>query len=304
MENDAETCDECRHHPWKRYMVGESNWYSRAVHECKCKCHSIPKNKKLIKFDIKRSDDLWRSSDFRLERSITKQGYKIVTKRQWEEFKKRHSWTGKWKNYKRIRDESRAFEEAKRQGVIGYREDIPLLNANRSNGGHWGKNDYEFVSIPDGKVFRFSRGDWGSSPQKWSSHIMHVEKLVVCPVCKKSEFDDSLLNKLDHLRYRRELYGEKEIENYSGNEVCMANHKHDMTECTACHRRICHTAFVDYFGYSIREISSHEETEVPVYEDFLTIEKIWGSSGHYVGESDDYRNRSETGQKYLDIFDL
>ena len=304
MENDAETCDECRHHPWKHYIVRESNWYSRTVHECKCKCHNVPKNKKLIKFNIKRSDDLWRSSDFRLERSITKQGYKIVTKRQWEEFKKRHSWTGKWKNYKRIRDESRAFGEAKKQGIIGYRENIPLLNANRSNGGHWGKNDYEFVSIPDGKVFRFSRGDWGNSPQKWSSHIMHVEKLVVCPVCKKSEFDDSLLNKLDHLRYRRELYGEKEIENYSGNEVCMANHKHDMTKCPACHRRICHTAFVDYFGYSIGEVSSHEETEVPVYEDFLTIEKIWGSSGHYVGESDDYRNRSETGQKYLDIFDL
>ncbi len=139
MDNNAEECDECHHHPWKHYIERNSDWYSRAVHECKCKCHSIPKNKKLIKFNIERSDDLWRSSDFRLERSITKQGYKIVTKRQWEEFKKRHSWTGKWKNYKRIRDESRAFEEAKRQGVIGYREDIPLLNANRSNDGHWGK---------------------------------------------------------------------------------------------------------------------------------------------------------------------
>ena len=304
MENNAEKCDECHHHPWKHYIEKDDDWYSRAVHECKCKCHSIPKNKKLIKFDIKRSDDLWRSSDFRLERSITKQGYKIVTKRQWEEFKKRHSWTGKWKNYKRIRDESRAFGEAKKQGIIGYRENIPLLDANRSNDDYYWKNDYEFVSIPDGKVFRFSRGDWSSKPQKWSSHIMHVEKLVVCPVCKKSEFDDSLLNKLDHLRYRRELYGEKEIENYSGNEVCMANHKHDMTECTACHRRICHTAFVDYFGYSIREINSHEETEVPVYEDFLTIEKIWGRSGTYAGGSDSYGNRRETGQEYLDIFDL
>ena len=273
------------------------------MYECKCKCHNIP-NKKLIKFRIIRSDDLWRSPNFRYTLSIKESGYKIVTKRQWEEFKKRHSWTGKWKNYKRIRDESRAFGEAKKQGIIGYRENIPLLDANRSNDDYYWKNDYEFVSIPDGKVFRFSRGDWSSKPQKWSSHIMHVEKLVVCPVCKKSEFDDSLLNKLDHLRYRRELYGEKEIENYSGNEVCMANHKHDMTECTACHRRICHTAFVDYFGYSIREINSHEETEVPVYEDFLTIEKIWGRSGVYVGESDSYGNRRETGQEYLDIFDL
>ena len=289
MENDAETCDECRHHPWKHYIVRESNWYSRTVHECKCKCHNIPKNKKLIKFRIIRSDDLWRSPNFRYTLSIKESGYKIVTKRQWEQFKKRHSWTGKWKNYKRVRDESRALEEAKRQGIIGYREDT---------GPGRRQVCYEFVSIPDGKVFQLRGG------VKLSSHIMHVEKLVVCPVCKKSEFDDSLLNKLDHLRYRRELYGEKEIENYSGNEVCMANHKHDMTECTACHRRICHTAFVDYFGYSIREINSHEETEVPVYEDFLTIEKIWGSSGNYVGKSDSYGNRRETGQKYLDIFDL
>ena len=192
MENNAEECDECHHHPWKHYIERNSDWYSRAVHECKCKCHSIPKNKKLIKFNIERSDDLWRSSGFRLERSITGPGYKIVTKRQWEEFKKRHSWTGKWKNYKRIRDESRAFGEAKKQGIIGYRENIPLLDANRSNDDYYWKNDYEFVSIPDGKVFRFSRGDWSSKPQKWSSHIMHVEKLVVCPVCKKSEFDDSL----------------------------------------------------------------------------------------------------------------
>ena len=36
----------------------------------------------------------------------------------------------------------------------------------------------------------------------------------------------------------------------------------------------------------------------------LTIEKIWGRSGVYVGESNSYGNRRETGQEYLDIFDL
>ena len=299
MENNAEKCDKCYHYPWVDHIKSERTFFYKPkyakVYECKCKCHNIP-NKKLIKFRIIRRDPDGQS--------FGNQSVGIVTKRQWEIFKKKHSWTGEWKNGKRVRDYNIAVEEAKRQGIIGYRENIPLLDANRSNDDYYWKNDYEFVSIPDGKVFRFSRGDWSSKPQKWSSHIMHVEKLVVCPVCKKSEFDDSLLNKLDHLRYRRELYGEKEIENYSGNEVCMANHKHAMAGCPACHRRICHTAFEDYFGYSIGEVSSHEETEVPVYEDFLTIEKIWGSSGNYVGESDRYSNRRETGQKYLDIFDL
>ena len=295
MENDVETCDQCGHYPWKHYIVRESNWYSRTVHECKCKCHNIPKNKKLIKFRIIRSDDLWRSPNFRYTLSIKESGYKIVTKRQWEEFKKRHSWTGKWKNYKRVRDESRALEEAKRQGIIGYREDT---------GPGRRQVCYEFVSIPDGKVFQLRRGG------KLSTHIMHVEKLVVCPVCKKSEFDDSLLNKLHHMGYRRELYGKDEISSgywntkESANEFCMANHEHDMVECNGCGRQICHTAFLNYFGYAINEVSSYEQTDVPVYEDFLTIEKIWGRSGVYVGESDSYGNRRETGQEYLDIFDL
>ena len=173
------------------------------------------------------------------------------------------------------------------------------------------------------KLVRFSL----KQKQGESEHVMHVEKLAICPFCKRSEFEDSVFHFLSGT-YEDTLLEEdlkatgapkREYEfdynNYEtrrsgkvGSEYlayCAGNHRHEWYKCK-CGRNICKVSFRNYFGYEIDEdlfnkdlvdkshyskrtkdlLGLHEDgfkgddvwkgTPVPVYATMETIEKMWG----------------------------
>ena len=148
------------------------------------------------------------------------------------------------------------------------------------------------------KLMRFSIN---SSRKNETSHVMHVPgQLVICPFCKRSDFDDSVYHKRDN---RHNLYYERMYEAYP---PCFSAHEHEIVRCK-CGRLICAVAFSEYFGYELNDdlfsnhlvdqsrYSEEEEVstvpgscfernkksdplsdEVPTYENMATIKKIWG----------------------------
>ena len=215
-------CASCDHYPWTGVFESHTDSYSygkdRSTIECKCECHNVPTNKKLVRFSLKQ-----------------KQGE--------------------------------------------------------------------------------------------SEHVMHVEKLAVCPFCKRSEFEDSVFHFLSST-YLDTLLEEDlkatgatkrdysfDYNNYetrrsgaSGSAYlayCAGNHRHEWYKCK-CGRNICKVSFRNYFGYEINDKLSDDElvdkshyskrtkallglhedgfkgdevwkgTPVPVYATMETIEKIWG----------------------------
>ena len=106
-----------------------------------------------------------------------------------------------------------------------------------------------------------------------SRHVMHVEKLAVCPFCKRSEFEDSVYDKINGMRSEllaedlkatgaperehdfdyNDLYEPgKHKENQTLLTPCTGNHKHEWYEC-ACGRKVCKISFRNYFGYEISD---------------------------------------------------
>jgi len=100
-----------------------------------------------------------------------------------------------------------------------------------------------------------------------SQHVMHVEKLAVCPFCKRSEFEDSAYAHMprDELLAedlkatgapKREYefdYNKKYLDRkdrYVELTPCAGNHKHEWNLCK-CGRWVCKISFRNYFGYEI-----------------------------------------------------
>jgi hypothetical protein len=108
-----------------------------------------------------------------------------------------------------------------------------------------------------------------------SRHVMHVEKLAVCPFCKRSEFEDTVYDEIGEMRsellaedlkatgapkrdysfdYNRLylIHGRNTSSRYHTVELtpCTGNHKHEWYKCK-CGRKICKISFRNYFGYEI-----------------------------------------------------
>ena len=120
------------------------------------------------------------------------------------------------------------------------------------------------------KLMRFSL----KQKQGVSKHVIHVEKLAVCPFCKRSEFEDSVFHFLD--RHGLGILLEEDLKatgapkreygfDYNDYPVtrggnggsmylayCAGSHRHEWYECK-CGRNICKVSFRNYFGYEIGE---------------------------------------------------
>ena len=100
-----------------------------------------------------------------------------------------------------------------------------------------------------------------------SQHVMHVEKLAVCPFCKRSEFEDSVYSHMPRSELLAEDskatgapergyefdYNDKYLDRKDRNVMltpCAGNHKHEWNLCK-CGRWICKISFRNYFGYEI-----------------------------------------------------
>nr|AIE99583.1 Isopropylmalate/homocitrate/citramalate synthase family protein (SKI3, TTC37) [uncultured marine thaumarchaeote KM3_115_A11] len=228
-------CASCAHYPWTGVFESHTDSYSygkdRSTIECKCECHNVPTNKKLVRFSLKQ-----------------KQGE--------------------------------------------------------------------------------------------SEHVMHVEKLAVCPFCKRSEFEDSVFHFLSST-YLGTLQEEDlkatgatkrgygfDPNNYDAGRsraggsaylaYCAGNHRHEWYKCD-CGRNICKVSFRNYFGYEINDRLFDNElvdkshyskrtkallgidgdelkgnqvyyrnriswiAPVPVYATMETIEKMWGKLPKFRG---------------------
>ena len=131
------------------------------------------------------------------------------------------------------------------------------------------KCECECHNVPTNKkLMRFSFKDGDEK-------VMHVEKLAVCPFCKRSEFEDSVY---EHMP-RSELLAEDlkatgapereyefdynkdyldERERYIELTPCAGNHKHEWYLCN-CGRGVCKISFRNYFGYEIDDYLFNNE---------------------------------------------
>ena len=100
-----------------------------------------------------------------------------------------------------------------------------------------------------------------------SQHVMHVEKLAVCPFCKRSEFEDTVYAHMPRDELLAEDskatgapergyefdYNDKYLDRKDRNVMltpCAGNHKHEWKLCK-CGRWVCKISFRNYFGYEI-----------------------------------------------------
>ena len=176
------------------------------------------------------------------------------------------------------------------------------------------------------KLMRFSIN---SSRKNETSHVMHVPgQLVICPFCKRSDFDDTVYHKRNN---RHNLYYERMYEAYP---PCFSAHEHEIVRCK-CGRLICAVAFSEYFGYELNDdlFSNHLvdqsrysesqelecnllrsglvrnkksdplSDEVPTYENMATIKKIWGKlpmgSSVYDFKSESLFSRTYMGEQTI-----
>jgi hypothetical protein len=179
------------------------------------------------------------------------------------------------------------------------------------------KCECECHNVPTNKkLMRFSFKREGGKSQ----HVMHVEKLAVCPFCKRSEFEDTVYDRMPRsilLAEDAKATGAPDREydyDYDNNlylnererdvnlTPCAGNHKHKWYLCK-CGRHVCKISFRNYFGYEIDEdifdnnlvdkshyskrtrdlldIDEPKPDEVPVYATMETIEKVWGKMPMY-----------------------
>ena len=158
------------------------------------------------------------------------------------------------------------------------------------------------------KNMRFSRGK--------AKYRIYVEKLAICPFCKRSEFEDAIFYKFSSSNYSSPVPGlPNEYGDFRGIGLCHADHEHDWTLCR-CGRATCKISFRQYFGYDMDEElfdntlvddsnytekeklildtdefergrtrrnwdGSIDETEInpkeiPVFHTMETVDKVWG----------------------------
>tara|TARA_Y100000310_G_scaffold59995_1_gene55392 strand:+ start:39 stop:1208 length:1170 start_codon:yes stop_codon:yes gene_type:complete len=144
-----------------------------------------------------------------------------------------------------------------------------------------------------------------------SRHVMHVEKLAVCPFCKRSEFEDTVYAHMPRDELLAEdlkvtgapkrgydfdynktylIHGRNTSSRYRTTELtpCTGNHKHEWYKCK-CGRKICKISFRNYFGYEFDDDLFGDNSDkwhygkysVPVYVTMETIEKVWGKMPMY-----------------------
>ena len=286
--NDDE-CEICRHYPWssKIFIDSASDGLGSfdKEYECECKCHDAQFEKKRLYVSVTEDKFSNSSSDSRPN--------KILTKKQWEKFKKTNSKTGKWKKDKEgvtrsVLDESLAYEAAKREGILGYKDE-----------GDTSRDPEKFTGIDGTRL----SGEWLRVRDGRPIYYVEAVKLVVCPMCKKSDFDDAVYERLiykksfgqkGHTMQTRRRYA------VSGDtekiKACVAKHEHRFIECI-CGRLICTVAFEDYFGSTFPRPYSYNydylyDPEYDEYPPMFDIEKIWGIT-----------EQSEPLTKYLiDVF--
>ena len=108
-----------------------------------------------------------------------------------------------------------------------------------------------------GKIMRFSL----KRDAETSRHVMYAVKLAVCPFCKRSEFEDSVFNKINDSGGGGSIYTNDNNDLYEPGEhnrnetlltPCAENHKHEWYKC-ACGREVCKISFRNYFGYEISD---------------------------------------------------
>ena len=158
-----------------------------------------------------------------------------------------------------VLDESLAYEAAKREGILGYKDE-----------GDTSRDPEKFTGIDGTRL----SAKWLRVRNGRPIYYVEAVKLVVCPMCKKSDFDDAV--------YERMIYeGSWDGRSHtvqtnrrfavSGNtekiKACVAKHEHQFIGCI-CGRLICAVAFEDYFG--------HRHPSLDEYGPMSDIEKIWG----------------------------
>jgi len=159
------------------------------------------------------------------------------------------------------RDDPPSWEKVQSHGAWG----------NYSESSNQYKCDCKCHNVPTNKKlmrFSFKRKVGGES-----RHVMHVEKLAVCPFCKRSEFEDTVYAHMPRHELLAEdlkatgapereynfdynrlylVHGKNTSSRYSTVELtpCAGNHKHEWYNCK-CGREICKISFRNYFGYEI-----------------------------------------------------
>ena len=263
--NDDE-CEICRHYPWSSKIFKDSasdGWGNFDVeYECECKCHDAQFEKKRLYVSVTENKFSNSSSDSRPN--------KILTKKQWEKFKKTNSKTGKWKEDKEgvlrsVLDESLAYEAAKREGILGYKDE-----------GDTSRDPEEFTGVDGTRL----SAEWLRVRNGKPIYYVEAVKLVVCPMCKKSDLDDAVY---ERMIYKGSIGGgghtvqTNRRSGISGDtekiKACVAKHEHQFIGCI-CGRLICAVAFEDYFGHRHPSLDSR-----PTYDEDIPmrdIEKIWG----------------------------
>jgi len=262
--NDDE-CEICRHYPWSSKIFKDSASDGRGNHEveyeCECKCHDAKFEKKRVYVSVTENEFSNSSSDSRPN--------KILTKKQWEKFKKTNSKTGKWKEDKEgvirsVLDESLAYEAAKREGILGYKDE-----------GDTSRGPEEFTGIDGTRL----SGEWLRVRDGRPIYYVEAVKLVVCPMCKKSDFDDAVYERMIYEGYEMGRHTVQTNRRFavSGDtekiKACVAKHEHRFIGCI-CGRLICAVAFEDYFGH--RHPSLESRYAYDEYSTMRDIEKIWG----------------------------
>ena len=186
---------------------------------------------------------------------------KIITKKQWDQHLTKYG--------------DSARDEAYKQGIAGYKDE-----------GVREKRPEAFTDVGSN-----SRLDIDGK------YIYYIEivKLIVCPICRKSQFEDAVLYNL----HRTSGYF------IAKPETCLSEHKHEYCDCK-CGRKICQITFRDYFGYEFPngKYGSGGESSVA---DLRKLEKLWGSlpsNNTPVSAILRTSSFSEYQPQYLDVFRL
>jgi hypothetical protein len=185
---------------------------------------------------------------------------KIITKKQWDQHLTKYG--------------DGAIDEARKQGIAGYKDE-----------GVREKRPEAFTDVGSNRL---------DIDGKYIYYI-EIVKLIVCSICRKSQFEDAVLFNLHRTSYNY----------YVESETCLSEHKHEYWPCP-CGRKICQITFRDYFGYDFpnRKYGSGGGSSD---DDLQKIEKLWGShpSNHTPSSGihrhfDDRKYRTQ----YLDVFQL
>ena len=195
---------------------------------------------------------------------------KIITKKQWDQHLTKYG--------------DGAIDEAHKQGIAGYKDE-----------GVREKRPEAFTDVGSNRL---------DIDGKYIYYI-EIVKLIVCPICRKSQFEDAVLFNLHSYRQYQAKPRTSDYF-YDKPETCLSEHKHEYWPCS-CGRKICQITFRDYFGYDFpnRKYGSGGGS---ANDDLQKIEKLWGS--HPTNDTPIFDtlqlhyHDKEYKPQYLDVFQL